>query len=103
MFKVVLITGMLTWVMINPYNGETKWKIEGFSRVEIASISCLAIGWISLPLIIGQIFYQDIYITKLAENCQSAKEEEKEVIGMMVEKGKVKAIKLEMGLNQKMM
>jgi len=78
-FKVLLTTGMLTWVMINPYQhpyGEMKWEIARTRRLHIASIFCLVIGWISLPLIFGQIFYPFYPVKE-----ENVVKEEKEVIG----------------------
>merc|ERR1712037_1021786 len=82
-YKVFLITGMLTWVMIDPYNGlrqifgqNSLWATEISSRLNIASIFCLVIGWTSLPLIFGQIFYPFYPVKE-----ENVGKEEKEVTG----------------------
>ena len=46
-----------------------EWAREATTRFQIASIGCLVIGWLSLPLVISQVFYQEAYIGKLADNC----------------------------------
>ena len=110
-FKVLLFTTMLTWVIINPNNGDlvglvmsnpeayTKWQIkwatETSSRLQIASISCLVIGWISLPLILGQVFFQDMFITNCLSAPEEEEEEEEQGIEMKVVQGEVKETKQE--------
>ena len=95
-FNVFLCTGMLTWIIMNPKPGQSTWAIETNRRHQIASISCLVTGWISLPLIFCQVFCRDMYITKLANNCLSAQEEEEEEgIELKVEQGEAKAMKHE--------
>ena len=45
-----------------------------------------------LPLIIGQVFFQDAYVKKLAVNCLDAQEEEEEGTEIMVEQGEVEVV-----------
>ena len=113
-FKVLLYSFMLAWIINNPEAGtvdkvrssfedvevplmtETlffeEWARVTATRFQIASICCLVIGWITLPLVIGQVFCQDIFIKKLADNCLDAQGEEEEGIKMKVEKGELNAI-----------
>ena len=118
-FKVLLYSFMLAWIINNPEAGtvdkvrssfedagvplmtETlffeEWARVTATRFQIASICCLVIGWITLPLVIGQVFCQDIFTKKLADNCLDAQEEEEEEeeeegIKMKVEKGELNAI-----------
>ena len=95
LFKLLLFTFLLAWIVNHPYGPFAslvmseaeawgpvweEWARETSGRLWIASISCLVIGWVSLPLIVGQVFYQEIFITKLADKCLSAQEEEEEGI-----------------------
>ena len=113
-FKLLLFSFVLAWIIGNPESGRVgqtlseledlgaplvtetlyeEWARETATRFKIASISCFVIGWLTLPLIIGQVFYQDIYIEKLLNNCLNVQEEEVEGIEMMVEKGEINAMK----------
>ena len=72
-----------------------KWARETTTRLRIASICCLVIGWVTLPLILGQVFYRDVYIEKLEDNCLVAQEEEEQGTGIEVEKGKTQTMNQE--------
>ena len=69
-----------------------EWAREICPRLQISSVCCLVIGWVVLPLIIGQVFFQDAYVKKLADNCLDAKEEEEEGTEIMVEQGEVETV-----------
>ena len=108
LFKLLLFTFLLAWIVNHPYGPFAslvmseaeawgpvweEWARETSSRLRVASISCLVIGWVSLPLIVGQVFYQEIFITKLADKCLSAQEEEEEGIEEKVSQAEVEAMK----------
>ena len=106
LFKLFLFTFILARIVNHP-NGRLaslvmtepeawgqvweEWARGTSSRLRIASISSLVIGWISLPLIVGQVFYQEMFITKLADNCLSAQEEEEGGIAKKVSQAEVEA------------
>ena len=113
-FKLLLFSFVLAWIIENPEAGRVgqtlselkdlevplvtetlyeEWARETATRFKIASISCFVIGWLTFPVIIGQVFYQDTYIKKLLYNCSNVQEEEVEGIEMMVEKGEINAMK----------
>ena len=70
-----------------------EWAREATTRFQIASIGCLVIGWLSLPLVIGQVFYQDAFIGKLADSCLAdVQEEREEGFEMKVEEEEMKAM-----------
>ena len=71
------------------------WSRETCSRLRIASVCCLLIGWISLPLIIGQVFFQDVFVKKLADKCLDAQEEDGLGTGIFVEQGELKVVNCE--------
>ena len=71
------------------------WGRERCSRLQIASVCCLVIGWISLPLIIGQVFFQDVFVKKLADNCLDAQEEDGQGTEIFVEQGELKVVNCE--------
>ena len=106
-FKLLLFSFVLAWIIKNPEAGRVgqtlseledlevslmtetlyeEWARETATRFKVASVSCFVIGWLTLPLIIGQVFYQDTYIEKLLNNCLNVQEEEVEGIETMVEK-----------------
>ena len=91
-YKLLLFSFVLLWIIKDPEVGtvawveaplqsrhhivteDTKkiaeeWAREALTRFQIASIGCLVIGWLSLPLVIGQVFCQEAFIGKLADNC----------------------------------
>ena len=60
---------------------------EKLKLLQISSLCCLVIGWLTLPLILCQIFYRDIYIEKLFDNCLNAQEDEEQVEAKEGEEG----------------
>ena len=100
-FKVLLFSCMLVWILGNVSNELSASKNlaqappEKLKLLQISSLCCLVIGWLTLPLILCQIFYRDIYIETLFDNCLNAQEEEEQGADIEVEKGKTKAMNQE--------
>ena len=104
-FKVLLFSCMLVWILGSVSNELSASKNfeanlpqappEKLKLLQISSICCLVIGWLTLPLILGQVFYRDIYIEKLFDNCLNAQEDEEQGADIEVEKGETKAMNQE--------
>ena len=96
-FKVLLFSCMLVWILGNVSrellelkNSEANLaqaKPEKLKLLQISIFCCLVIGWLTLPLILGQVFYRDIYIEKLFDNCLNAQEDEEQVEAKEGEEG----------------
>ena len=96
-FKVLLFSCMLVWILGNVSrellelkNSEANLaqaKPEKLKLLQISIFCCLVIGWLTLPLILCQIFYRDIYIEKLFDNCLNAQEDEEQVEAKEGEEG----------------